>query len=981
MSERRNTNERYKHFTQELFTAGDYEQFVTFLRAHRQSMNSEEDRRASEETECDYRQALFQHERWGWSKYTCGTDLLGTFEYMFHKFKKGIYVQIANNQLKVFLPFSNVDYRNEVPESLTFDKSKYPSFEDIYKQICHFEKREYFPNRVCRYPSQWYCNNGLVRYEFPLKENDSGINMIHDMFLTLCRERTIPDCEFFINKRDFPILTLNGTEPYDALVPPGTPLLSYNNPNYLPILGMTTGHDFADIPIPTWEDWSRCAYQKDERVFGKHFKTFSDTFDLDFMSKRPTLVFRGASTGLGTTLEDNPRLFFSKLSQQGRIKEYDENRPFLDVGITKWNIRPRKRQHCDFLDIPNPDHLQLPLVEPLTPLEQSAYKYILHLPGHSFAYRLSVELSMGSVVFLYPSEYSIWYLPLLKPYEHYIPLERGMDSEEVFEKIRWCDAHPDECVNIAQKAREFYTQYLSYSSTLDYLQQVCTKLSSIFEFPKHSFVDMSRHFDDVRKQQILATSSAMDVPSSFVCEEDSDAKTLKETRHTKIILSKGFVFKQKDCDMTHSHFVSTVLEQQVSWLCPNFSYTTAISDDHKTLVSSASDVANFVMPLDAYLQSTKFRMHQFKLILHQVMLSLRIAQNKVCFMHYDLCPWNILLYACVSSRLEYLYYDRTTTLQGCHYLAKIIDYEYACIENNNELVHHMQPFFLSENHDMITLVYNSFHILLKHQKLAKDELQWVRTVLCSISGKDFWSVHDMKYFLSTERKFSRLVLSSEKESKMNVQGIPSTLFLRLAKFCQTSSVTTTHEPNDWMTTMMMTTRPLSIEDELLLKVEQDNASCPLDQMYAFEKMYEYYDNCFKESFNEELLTPARQEFLSTRRKAYLDIKLVYDEKEFPVLPAVVHDTTTYKHLLTEWGKVRWLAFSKVSSLRLMDGAHKNKDEDLVRIHKVLYLLKRGYVMDNAVEFRRKALHCLSQSYDNYVWKTSTRLLTKLSSST
>lgn len=37
------------------------------------------------------------------------------------------------------------------------------------------------------------------------------------MLLELCRRRAIPDCEFFINKRDHPMLKLDLSEPYDFL--------------------------------------------------------------------------------------------------------------------------------------------------------------------------------------------------------------------------------------------------------------------------------------------------------------------------------------------------------------------------------------------------------------------------------------------------------------------------------------------------------------------------------------------------------------------------------------------------------------------------------------------------------------------------------------------------------------------------------------------------------------------------------------------
>ena len=50
-----------------------------------------------------------------WAKYkdVDAIAVINTFRYIFYKFKKGIFVKIVNNKLAVFLPFSNVCYKNE----------------------------------------------------------------------------------------------------------------------------------------------------------------------------------------------------------------------------------------------------------------------------------------------------------------------------------------------------------------------------------------------------------------------------------------------------------------------------------------------------------------------------------------------------------------------------------------------------------------------------------------------------------------------------------------------------------------------------------------------------------------------------------------------------------------------------------------------------------------------------------------------------
>lgn len=934
MSEKKSTNDRYKHFTQELFTAGDYEQFVTFLQHQRCPMNPMNPTNVKNNPEeCTFQEnpltsdihddsmsKLFRHSRWSWSKYACGNDLFQTFEYMFHKFKKGIYVQIVDNELKVFLPFSNVDYRNEYSQFLHIDRSKYSSFEEIYQHICKFEGRDYYPNRVCRYPDQWYCNNGLVRYEYPLKENDSGINMIHDMFLTLCKERCVPDCEFFINKRDFPILSLDSFEPYDALVGSQTPLYSYDLPHYLPILGMTTRNDFADIPIPTWEDWCRCSYQYDKRVFGKSFKTFDIIPTQDFHSKIPTLVFRGSSTGLGTHIHDNPRLFFSHLSLERRMKS--DGIPFLDVGITKWNTRPRKQHHQEYLDIPNPEELKIPLVNPLSPLEQSQYKYILHLPGHSFAYRLGIELSMNSVVFLYPSIHSIWYLPMLKPYVHYIPLQKGLNEHEVFEKIQWCDEHPDECKKIAQNARDFYIKYLNYNSTLDYLQRTCYKLSNHFQFHRR-FFDMSCHFKNIRNLYLQSLSPQMTPPPLDL----EHAQLLKETRQTKIFKYNHFIYKQSNSDLSHAHFISNILQTHLQHLCPNFLYSQHIESDYKTIVFPNTPEEH--LGFDTYLKSTSFQMHQFKLILLQIITSLKIAQAKLCFMHYDLTPWNILLFPAPNKDvLQFRHYDQTLTMQHHKFIAKIIDFEYACVLHESDIIHNIQPFFLSENHDIITLLYNSLHIILKSQKLSKDELQWVRTLLKLITRKNFYSVQDMKYFLSSERKFSRILLTNEHNSYLEHSQHIS-LLPRLEKLLSVSSISTTYEWNDWyfcyLNSHLIT---ISHMTELTKKLNSlENPS--IKDVYDFQKCFDIF------SISNELSREDQNNLMTLQKK--LQSRTIIFQKIFSDW-TLVPQTWSTNHSFSP--NFRWRTFSNIQSLTIPN--NKIFTEIVYEVQQLAYLSNRGY---------------------------------------
>lgn len=461
---KQNTNPLYKFFRQNHFTAGDYKQFLEAWVSTPSPPLGDPPTELSDT-------AVSIWERY---RHACVHDVFNTYMYISEKFKKGLFIRtvVGEPKLKVFLPFSKVSFTNEWSTTIQINKKRFSSIQDMMRFVAEQEGKAFVESRVHKDIKSWYGNNGLVRLEFPISEGDSGCNMLRDMFSTVVRERKAPNATFFVNKRDFPLLTRNGHESYDSFFGRDTPLVSHVYERYTPILGMTTTDRHADIPIPTWEDWCRVSYWHDKRLFGKEFRTYPTPEDFDAIKwedRVPTAVFRGASTGLGTELHNNPRLFFAAESAKG-VRDHD-GVPFLDAGITRWNLRPRKHPDSKFLETISVPQMPFSLAESLDPLQQARFKYILHLPGHSCAYRLSLELHSGSVVLLYPCEYKVWYSDRLVPWEHYVPIDPNKPGD-VYDKIRWCKANDDECRRMAENAKKFAMTCLSREAVLDYVENL-----------------------------------------------------------------------------------------------------------------------------------------------------------------------------------------------------------------------------------------------------------------------------------------------------------------------------------------------------------------------------------------------------------------------------------------------------------------------------------------------------------------------------
>ena len=76
---------------------------------------------------------------------------------------------------------------------------------------------------------------------------------------------------------------------------------------------MSTADVYADLAMPTWEDWARV--QSQEGIwFPKSCRDYNEKFNKDWDTKMPIAVFRGGTTGCGTTPETNPRLKIAQMA-------------------------------------------------------------------------------------------------------------------------------------------------------------------------------------------------------------------------------------------------------------------------------------------------------------------------------------------------------------------------------------------------------------------------------------------------------------------------------------------------------------------------------------------------------------------------------------------------------------------------------------------------------------------------------------------
>lgn len=712
-------NDRYKQFAKATrFIAGDEEQFQS-RRDYTNSAPQYDETRVDETISFSDKYLRLS-----------GEDVTNTFRYIFHKFKKGIYVRIRDNKVISFIPFSKIKYVNEWGDRISYDNM-------LFKTVSESLGYRFNDRGINKFTNKWYSNNCLVRYEYPICENDTDIENFHDLFTYMCETTIMPDTEFFINRRDFPILKHTNTEPYNHIWDSeDKALVSHSYTRYVPIFSSSAiPSKFADILFPTAEEWAR-ARKADGMVFPKYEDVCSASdFNEDFDTKISMAVFRGASTGIGVTIETNPRLKVAYLSS------IQSGPKLIDAGITKWKNRPRKLQGIRELQTINISKLGFGLVRPLTPKEQSRYKYIIHIKGYVSAYRLSYELNMGSVILLVDDAdgYKMWVSRFLVPYVHYIPVKS--DLSDLFTQIAWCNDNQCKMKEILIECKKIYTTYLTKDG-------MCRYISKLFHsLKKHTGSYTYNHFYDRQLSREIKALSVFARPtrpvpdtadrcySKFRALQHTDMlvslKFIRKLDHTKnttvdIVGVKNFEFVCKrtvNTDAVHEQFIGQECINPLLKTIPNFVYTFGKTD--QGLIVEKIEGINFMTWID-----TCFNYIQYIHILSQIQLALIVAQRACLFVHYDLFPWNIMIQT-LDTEVEIQYPVDVGNIQciKTRLVPIIIDYGKSSAMARDYIIYSgAKPFVFDQNHDMKTITISSVKHIINNRNLIFDKYKLLHFV-------------------------------------------------------------------------------------------------------------------------------------------------------------------------------------------------------------------------------------------------------------
>lgn len=401
---------------------------------------------------------------------------MNTLKYLFFHLRNAIYVQIRNNEVDIFQPFANVFYKNNWSHNIKLDTGESSELiinisekSEVYNYIKYKEKYFKVYQKYMMNKNRWWCNNILINNEE--REDVWGIHSL-DLYKEIleetCKNRKINDVNFFINKRDHPMLKKDLTEPYDKLYPTEQQLDHiYQNQSYTPILSPYVDDKYSDIPFIVPDDWKMVQDDYEYQILK----------DVSWDNKKETAFFRGSATGY-PTLKNNQRLQIAKLSQ-----EWNGRDDLLNAGITSYN--PKDKVEIDrTMTFIKKDELNIQLSEKIPMNEQIEYKYILSIAGHSGGVNRISWILQSGCLWLKVKPLDIidatdsWYTPLLKEGEHYIEITEDLSNLE--EKIIWCRNNDDKCKQIVENAKNIYNNYFTKDKLIDYSEFILNSISNNF---------------------------------------------------------------------------------------------------------------------------------------------------------------------------------------------------------------------------------------------------------------------------------------------------------------------------------------------------------------------------------------------------------------------------------------------------------------------------------------------------------------------
>jgi hypothetical protein len=366
-------------------------------------------------------------------------DLFDNIKFIFENYGTIIYIRIRNNKIEC-------SYHISSEEKLIIDWSKYVKFNNkpIDKSIVSIYEENNIPYFTLKNFKFKKINNCLINLENKLSKGTCLPSYIKEFIeminFTIEIFKEVPDCDFLINRSDFPLLRMDNKYSYTDLIDEIIP----NPPkNYYPIFSQSKTTSNLDIPIPSSNEWSKIK--------------LNEKYETDWIDKKNIAVFRGSSTGCCMNDKENSRIRLSQLSYD---KVYGDK---LNVCM---NLITKRIKVCNKILQPVTKSFNHLLGDYMNDEEQSKYKYIFNIQGNSQAYRYPTEFNKKSVILGVESDYYMWFEKLLINHHHFIFIKK--DFSNLGDELNFLTENDNNSKNIMENGYNFYKQFINKETIATY---------------------------------------------------------------------------------------------------------------------------------------------------------------------------------------------------------------------------------------------------------------------------------------------------------------------------------------------------------------------------------------------------------------------------------------------------------------------------------------------------------------------------------
>lgn len=254
-------------------------------------------------------------------------------------------------------------------------------------------------------------------------------------------KNNVTDVEFVINSRDYP--------------------QSHKQQLKLPVFSFSKTKDYYDIIYPAWAFWEGGPaiklYPTGIGRWDKHRKALLEEAKKYPWSKK---LSKGFFRGSRTSSERDSLIMLSR-----------ENSKLIDAAYTK---NQAWKSEADTLNVPPAEEVSFE--------EHCKYKYLFNYRGVAASFRFKHLFLCKSLVFHVGNEWVEFFYPAMKPWIHYVPLDKHATKEDIKELLHFFMHHDDIAEKIATRGYEFVQMNLKMKHVMQYWEMLLNKYATLLKY-------------------------------------------------------------------------------------------------------------------------------------------------------------------------------------------------------------------------------------------------------------------------------------------------------------------------------------------------------------------------------------------------------------------------------------------------------------------------------------------------------------------